>query len=118
MLMGFFFLPPIHLSQQLSFILIPFYLNPQNHARDKKESELLNNQAPCRAGAEDLETLRVMENTAWALLGFQQQESSPRARTQTPWSPSPVGSSDTSSPAASEEPYHCVCVAPTLRAWV
>lgn len=51
-LMGFF-LPPIHLSQQLSFILISFYLNLQNCARDEKEVERLNNHAPCGAG--DLE---------------------------------------------------------------
>lgn len=40
----FFFLPPIHLSQQLSFILISFYLNLQHRAWDKEEAESLNNQ--------------------------------------------------------------------------
>lgn len=45
MLMAFFFfLPPIHLSQQLSFILISFYLNLQHRVWDKEEAESLNNQ--------------------------------------------------------------------------
>lgn len=69
MLMGFFFLPPIHLSQQLSFILISFYLNLQNRAWDNKEAESLNNQAPCSAGAGDLETQRAVGKVARALLG-------------------------------------------------
>lgn len=82
-----FFSPLIHLSQQLSFILISFYLNLQNCTRDEKEVELLNNHAPCGAGWRH----RARGKVAWALLGFWQQEPSPRARQQTPWGWCPVG---------------------------
>lgn len=118
MLMGFFFLPPIHLSQQLSFILISFYLNLQNRAWDNKEAESLNNQAPCSAVAGDLETQRAVGKVARALLGVCGCRNCPQGSRDE--SPGAVSIRKAPCWQPQEELCCCICVAPVLhtQGWI